>query len=112
MFFLPWSINAAFITVIAVNDPPEASDDSVTTNEDTALNIVVLSNDSDPDSDTLTTTGIVSGSGPSNGVATVKPDGTIDYTPNPNFNGQDSFVYIISDGNGETDTATGTFVNG
>jgi len=98
--------------VVAVNDPPEANDDSATTNEDTAVNIAVLSNDTDHDSNTLTTAGIVSGSGPSNGVAAVMPDGTIEYTPNPNFNGQDSFVYIISDGNGETDTATGTFVNG
>ena len=96
---------AVTIDVIAVNDPPLAHGDSVTSNEDTPVNILVLSNDSDPDLDTLTTTGILSG--PGNGVATLKADGSIDYTPNSNFNGQDSFVYSISDGNGGTSTATG-----
>jgi len=32
---------------------------------------------------------------------------TFQYTPNPNFHGQDSFVYTVSDGNGGVDTATG-----
>ena len=90
------------------NDPPVATNDSVSTDEDAPVNIVVLSNDSDPDSDTLTTTGIVNIL-PSNGIATLKGDGTIDYTPNTDFNGQDSFVYSISDGNGGTDTATGGY---
>ena len=91
----------------AGNDPPVAKNDSDSTDEDTPVIIEVLSNDSDPDSDTLTTTGIVSGSGPNNGVATLTVNGSIVYTPNPNFNGQDSFVYSISDGNGGADTATG-----
>ena len=100
--------NAVTINVNAAgNDPPVAKNDSDSTDEDTPVNIVVLSNDSDPDSDTLTTTGIVSGSGPNNGVATLSVNGSIVYTPNPNFNGQDSFVYSISDGNGGADTATG-----
>ena len=88
-----------------VNDPPVASGDSTTTDEDTPVNIDVLSNDSDPDMDVLNTTVIVNS--PSNGIATLKADGTIDYTPNADFSGQDSFVYRISDGNGGTDTATG-----
>lgn len=106
MFFSISIANAVTITVSPTSDPPVAVDDSVSTNEDTAVNIVVLSNDSDPDSDTLTTIDIVNVL-PSHGVATLKADGTIDYTPNPNFSGQDSFVYSISDGKGETDTATG-----
>ena len=93
-----------------VNDPPVANGDSATTDEDTLVNIAVLSNDSDPDMDTLNTTVIVSG--PSNGVATLKADGTVDYAPTANFNGQDSFVYRISDGNGGTSTATGACATG
>jgi len=93
----------------AGNDRPVATNDSDTTDEDTPINIVVLSNDYDPESDPLTTTGIVSGSGPSNGVATLNGDGSIEYTPNPDFNGTDSFVYSISDGKGGADTATGAF---
>ena len=101
--------NAVTITITPdSNDPPVATNDSVSTDEDTPVNIVVLSNDSDPDSDTLTTTGIVN-IVPSDGTATLKADGTIDYTPNANFIGQDSFVYRISDGNGGMDTATGVY---
>ena len=91
--------------MIPVNDPPVANGDTASTNEDTLVNIVILSNDSDPDLDTVNATVIVTG--PSNGVATLKADGTIDYTPTADFNGQDSFVYRISDGNGGTSTATG-----
>jgi len=93
----------------AGNDRPEATNDYDTTEEDTPVTVVVLSNDSDLDSDPLTTTGIVSGSGPSNGAATLNADGTIEYTPNADFTGQDSFVYIISDGKGGADTATGEY---
>jgi len=101
-------LNAVTVTVNAVNDPPLATNESVSTDEGVLVNIAVLSNDSDPDSDTLTNTGIVSGSGPSSGTLTLNADGaTFDYTPNVNFYGQDSFVYSISDGNGGTDTATG-----
>jgi len=97
--------------VNAVNDLPVATNDSASTNEDTSVNIDVLSNDSDPDLDTLTNTGVVSGSGPSNGTVTLNGDGeTFDYTPDPDFNGQDSFVYTISDGKGGTATATGKCV--
>ncbi|MEW8004520.1 MAG: Ig-like domain-containing protein [Candidatus Thiodiazotropha sp.] len=30
------------------------------------------------------------------------------YTPNPDFNGTDTFTYTVDDGNGGTDTATVT----
>ena len=106
-FINPCMTSAVTIDVIASNDTPVANNDSATTSEDTLVNIIVLSNDSDPDVDTLTTTGVVSN--PSNGLATLKADGTIDYTPNADFNGQDSFVYSISDGNGGMDTATGEY---
>ena len=43
---------------------------------------------------------------PSHGTATINSDNTITYRPNLNFNGEDSFTYTISDGNGGTDTAT------
>jgi len=104
------NLQSVIINVNAVNDPPGATNDSVSTNEDTPVNIVVLSNDSDPDSDTLTNTGLVSGSGPSSGTVMLNGDGeTFDYTPYPNFHGQDSFVYTISDGNSGTSTATGAY---
>jgi hypothetical protein len=53
------------IDVGGINDTPMANDDSVTTNEDTPVDLFVLANDTDPDGDTLSISGVVSG--PSNG---------------------------------------------
>src|SRR6056297_4367458 len=44
--------------------------------------------------------------GPSNGTVVQNADGSFTYTPDPDYNGPDSFTYDISDGNGGTDTAT------
>jgi len=49
--------------------------------------------------------GIVPGSGPTNGWASLVGS-QIAYQPNPNFNGQDGFVYEMSDGLGNTDRGT------
>jgi len=84
------------------NDAPNAQDDSFTATEDTAATLDVLANDSDADGDTLTVT---LQSTPANGAASVNGDGTIAYTPDPDFAGQDSFTYTVSDGNGGTATA-------
>jgi len=85
------------VTVNNVQDPPVANADSGSTPEDTTLpNINILANDSDPDMDPLTVTTAVA----ANGTVMINPDGTIDYTPNPGFNGTDTVNYTISDGNG------------
>lgn len=92
------------ITVVPVNDAPTLADDSGTLDEDDALTIDVLTNDSDIDGDTLTITGVTQGS-----VGTVTFDGTtVHYTPNANVHGSDSFTYTVSDGRGGTATATVT----
>jgi len=93
------------IDVTPVNDDPVGGDDSATTDEDTPVIIDVLSNDTDVDGDTLEVTEV---GDPSNGTAEINPDGTITYTPDPDYNGPDSFTYTVSDGNGGTDTATVT----
>jgi hypothetical protein len=77
------------------NNPPVAVDDAATTPEDTPVNIMVLNNDSDPDSPLGTP---VVTDQPSNGSTLVNPgDGSITYTPNSNFVGVDSFMYEICD---------------
>ena len=96
------------VTVDPDNDPPVAIDDTATTVEDTPVNVTVLANDSDPEGDLLTVTQIVTA--PTNGSAVINPDGTITYTPNPNFTGVDGFQYEISDGNGGTATAFVSFI--
>jgi hypothetical protein len=77
------------------NTPPTAHDDSFTTNEDTALNQNVLTNDTDPDDNPLSASLV---SGPSHGSLTLLPTGAFTYTPAHDYNGADSFVYAASDG--------------
>jgi hypothetical protein len=84
------------IKVLEVNDAPTTKNDKATTNEDTSILIDVLKNDSDIDGDTLS---IKSVTKPKNGTATIK-NGKIEYTPNANFNGDDSFNYTITDNKG------------
>ncbi|NQZ07199.1 MAG: tandem-95 repeat protein, partial [Algicola sp.] len=94
----------ATLNVAAVNDAPQAFDDSVSTSEETLLNINVLSNDVDVDNDTLT----ISTASASNGTTTILANNTLDYTPNLNYVGTDEISYSISDGNGSSDSAVVT----
>src|SRR5439155_319271 len=90
------------ITVSPVNDAPVARDDSATTDEDTAVVINVLANDSDVDGDSLTAAVV---SGPSHGTLTPSANGTCTYTPAANFNGSDSFTYKANDGTTDSNVA-------
>ena len=90
------------VTVSPINDAPVAAPDTATTPEDTPIVIDVLGNDSDVDGDTLTITAATA----SHGSVTVNPDGTLTYTPNPDYHGPDSIAYTISDGQGGTHGAT------
>lgn len=92
------------------NPAPTAVNDQFAVDEDTELSgSVLLDNgsgaDSDPDGDPLAVSLV---STTAHGTLVLRPDGTFTYTPAPGFNGTDSFVYRISDGNGGTDTATAT----
>lgn len=84
-----------------INRGPDAVDDTVTTDEDTAVTIDVLANDTDPDGDPLTVTDASS----PDGDVVINPDGTITFTPDENFNGDTTITYTIEDGNGGMDTA-------
>ncbi|MEZ4778799.1 MAG: Ig-like domain-containing protein [Flavobacteriaceae bacterium] len=86
-----------------------ANDDLYYTEPETAVNDNVSLNDSDPEGNNQT---FVLISGPSNGTLTFNADGTFTYTPNPGFQGTDSFIYQAVD-NGTpvaTDLATVTIV--
>jgi VCBS repeat-containing protein len=94
------------ITVNAVNDAPTATNDSYSTDEDTALTMNapgVLSNDSDIDSTTLTAIKVA---GPAHGTLTLNADGSFTYTPAANYNGPDSFTYKANDGSADSNIAT------
>jgi hypothetical protein len=81
------------------NTPPVATEDTATTAEDTAVQINVLANDTDVDG-TLARATVAVGRGPNNGMATVHANGAVRYTPNPNFNGTDTFTYTVEDNDG------------
>lgn len=98
---------AAVAAAAAFNNDPIAGDDSLTTDEDVNLTVDALANDSDPDGDTLAISSMVQ---PTHGSATANNDGTITYTPDQNYFGNDSLTYTLSDGNGGTDTGT-VFIN-
>ncbi len=90
------------IGVTPVNDAPVSANQNLTTAEDTPVSGTVVA--ADLDGDTLTYA--VSGNA-SNGSVTINPTtGAFVYTPNANYNGGDSFVVTISDGNGGTTTST------
>ena len=91
------------VTINGGNDAPVANADSAETDEDTAVTIDVLSNDTDPDSnDTLT---LVSAANGDNGTVGIVNNELV-YTPNANFNGSDSFSYTMEDSGGISKTAT------
>lgn len=88
------------------NQPPTANPDLYPTPEDTALILPapgVLANDTDPDGDPLTGTLVA---GPAHGSLTLGPDGSFTYTPNPDYNGPDSFTYKANDGAAGSNVAT------
>lgn len=83
------------ITIHAVNDAPIANNDSFTTNENQPLSATVATNDDATDGPgafyTLSTV-------PSFGTINFGANGAFLYTPNQNYNGNDSFSYNVCDG--------------
>ena len=83
------------VAITDVNEAPEATDDSASTDEDEAVSINVLRNDSDPESAGLTVSAVRR---PRHGTATLEADNTITYTPDTDYHGADTFTYTASDG--------------
>jgi sugar lactone lactonase YvrE len=100
------TVNQEFtITVNNVNDAPIANDIEVTTDEDVAVAIELIGTDADGDDLTyyiidFVTNGILDFSETDNAV--------INYTPNANWYGTDSFTYSVNDGELDAETATVT----
>ncbi|KAI9549368.1 hypothetical protein GHT06_003734 [Daphnia sinensis] len=105
------------ITVTAVNDVPVATDDVISSPEDSPVSGNVLTNDTDVEGNTLTVSGysIAGSTGPftigtpatipSIGTIVVNSDGSFTFTPESNYNDNVPVItYTVSDGNGGTDT--------
>lgn len=93
------------VVVDPVDDPPAANDDAASTVLVLPVTVNVAANDSDPDGNLdADSTTIVTG--PTNGSVVVNDDGTITYTAELFFGGEDVFTYRICDGAGACDEAT------
>ena len=96
------------VAVADVNEAPSAGPDTATAAEDSAVVVAVLTNDTDPDGDTLT---VARRDAPLHGRVAVQADNTLAYTPARDFNGKDIFTYTASDGRLTHETTVTVTVN-
>ena len=91
------STDQVTITVDLTNDAPSQGNETMTVDEDdpatTSIDLTI--NNIDPDGTATDVTTIVSTTG--GGTVTNNGDGTVDYTPAPNFNGIDTVIYTVCD---------------
>src|SRR5207247_2021246 len=101
--------NMATVTVqvnAVTNSPPVATNDSASTNKNTAATIIVLANDTDANGDALTVANLTR---PTSGATVIlNSNGTVTYTPKTGFVGTDTFTYQASDGQSQSNVATVT----
>ena len=105
------SKNLPSFTVVCIDESAMLVDDVVTTDEDVAVVIDIYANDSD-----LPATGNLTTTNPTNGTVTIDNNGTpndpiddiVTYTPNPDYNGPDTFNYTVCNTFGDCSTATVT----
>ena len=90
------------VTITDINEPPVANNDTYDTKEDTELTVnadsALLVNDSDPEGTSLT---ITNHTNPAHGtISNFNNDvGSFTYNPDPDYNGNDTISYTVSDGN-------------
>lgn len=88
------STGTVTVAVTPVNDAPVANDDSGTTTANTPITFTaaqLLGNDTDSEGDPLAIVSVTGG-------AVLHPDGSVTFTPAPDFTGTTSFPYKVSDG--------------
>ncbi|HPH96687.1 MAG TPA: Ig-like domain-containing protein [Anaerolineaceae bacterium] len=95
------SSEQAFSITVLHNNAPDVVDDTAGTQQNVAISIPVLANDSDADGDTLTITSVGEAK-----FGTAVISGTqILYTPAADYIGTDRITYAVSDGTGHTGSA-------
>ncbi len=92
----PGGTSTASATVTVLSQAPVANDDHASTPEDTPISVDVLANDAGSG---LSVSSVTQGV---HGLVSLNPDGTVTYTPEPDFNGEDSFTYTARDSRGGT----------
>ncbi len=102
------SLETFTINVLDANEAPLAFGESYTLTANSSLNLGnpgVVANDIDVDGDTLSS---IIETQPTHGTLVQLPDGSIVYTPNGGFFGEDSFTYRATDGLLQSNIATVT----
>jgi hypothetical protein len=94
------------VDITCANDVPAAGNDTVDVTEDTATDVTaqILANDTDVEGDTLAVSDVSNATG---GTVDLTA-GVVTFTPTANLcgDGEGSFEYDVSDGNGGTDSGT------
>ena len=91
------------VEVVPTNEEPSAAEDALTLTEDTSDSVDVFANDTDDDGDPLALETLEPTA--DNGTVSCTVGGLCTYTPEPNFEGFDTFQYTVTDGQGGTDSA-------
>ncbi len=91
-----------FLPMASFAAAPIGADDVVLVMKSTSVSIPMLFNDSDPDGDSLSVTGVAT---PAYGILVDNGDDSYTYTPTAAYVGDDQFTYTLSDG---TNSATAT----
>ena len=103
--FLQFSDGTIPIGQTLPNTAPTAGADSALTTAGTSVVVAVLANDTDANGDALS---ITKAGDPPHGTATINAGGTITYSPDAGFTGEDSFTYTIADDRSGSATQTVT----
>ncbi|MDM0105834.1 tandem-95 repeat protein [Variovorax sp. J22R24] len=82
------------------NRSPSIVEQEFTGTEDEALILNLLATATDPDGDPLTLASVTVDGGMPHGTLNVNPDGTVTYTPDPNWSGTETVKYVVEDGKG------------
>ncbi|MBR9855580.1 MAG: T9SS type B sorting domain-containing protein [Algicola sp.] len=98
-------------TVVCMSQAANLMDDFIALDEDTSIAVPIFVNDSD-----LPSIGVLTVTSPTNGVVNINDNGTannptddiVTYTPDPDYNGSDSFDYTLCNSFGDCSTATVT----
>ena len=86
----------AQVTINMTNDLPVPDDDNFITDPGVLVDGNVLDNDFDKNKDPLSV--VLNGTSPQHGQLVLNEDGTFTYLPDEGFSGQDSFTYLVTDG--------------
>ncbi|QYJ77938.1 tandem-95 repeat protein [Shewanella acanthi] len=92
------NVATVYFTVLDVNDAPVAEDDTATVDEDASVEIDILANDTDIEDGKPDPATVLIIQSPQHGRVSVDPiTGVVTYTPDKDYFGPDSFVYLVDD---------------